>query len=279
MHGCARVHAYDCTGSRALYRFLSLCDASQAFDSLPSKSVRRGEDRALFRSSPLKLGFALDADTSTCAIRCEVPPSMSTQRTYTTHVCLVLSEDKKHVYKKVGGYCGCQGGAEGDCTHVAAAMFTMQDLVYLAGRVPGEKSRILSCTERLQKWGVPTGDCKPSDLEITIDALYARNGVVPIQDDEFFDLKSDSESEETVSAEGEQNTKKRDTRTIAGIQRAVKDSCIGRVADIGEIMVIAQQLREINTAEQLKLRTERDAAQERKKKGEQTKRGAAQGAG
>lgn len=78
------------------------------------------------------------------------PPSMSTQRVYTTFVRLLLSSDGKHVKAFGEGYCLCQGGALGDCTHVAAALFTLQDLVYLAGRVPGEKSRILSCTERLQ---------------------------------------------------------------------------------------------------------------------------------
>lgn len=75
---------------------------------------------------------------------------MSTQRVYTTFVRLLLSSDGKHVKAFGEGYCLCQGGALGDCTHVAAALFTLQDLVYLAGRVPGEKSRILSCTERLQ---------------------------------------------------------------------------------------------------------------------------------
>jgi hypothetical protein len=260
---------------------LSASGRLQAFDSLPSKSVRRGEDRAVFRSSPLKLGFSLEEGSSTCVIKCEVPPSMSTQRTYTTYVRLGLSEDKKHVYEKLGGYCGCQGGVAGDCTHVAAAMFTMQDLVYLAGRVPGEKSRILSCTERLQKWGVPSGDCKPGDLEITIDALYVRHGVVAAQDEEFFGWgDSDLEEEEAdVPQEGKKKIKRRDSSSVQGIQKAVRGSCIGRSADMEKVSAIAQQLRETNTAQQLKLRAERDRALARKKEREQAAKGASKGAG
>jgi hypothetical protein len=218
---------------------------AQVIEQLPIKSVRRGHDRALFRVQPLKLGFAVCADDRTCVLECEVPASMSTQFMYTTYVQLKLSEDLKHVEKKEAAHCICQGGVAGDCAHVAAAMFAMQDQVFLSGRVPGETSRILSCTQQLQKWGVPLGNVAESDLLYDAEHWYPLPGV-----------KNEVKQENAKQKSGEnQQTDKQGNRrrslNIAQQEEKMESGCVGVDVDLDEASRIAAELIEINKAAQL----------------------------
>jgi hypothetical protein len=241
-----------------LFPYLSICRHQAMVGAVPEKSRKRGKDRACFRYEPLQLGYALDADNNRCVITCSVPASMTTQRTYQTFVRLRLNTDNTHVLGKDEGYCLCIGGALGDCTHVAGAMYTMQDMIYAAGRVQGKDSRIKSCTEKLQKWGVPTADFDKNLLLLPMEALYARFGP------DVADNKSGASSDTSGSSRSTKSRRRRSTN-LAEIEELVKNSCAGKNIDSEALQRHRNNLEEANRIAQMRIKAKDPKRQAKKK--------------
>jgi hypothetical protein len=229
------------------------------------KARKRGKDRATIWFSPLTLGYALDKDNETCVIFCQVTASMSTQRTYETFVQLKLCNNNKAADHVIAAHCPCVGGALGDCTHVAAALYTVQEIVYESGRVPNKSSRIKSCTEKLQKWGVPVGDCRREHLELTMEEIYTIHQIFQDGDEDGVDESDDGEGGARASMTSSDAAKKKRRRstTIGGVREVVKTGPIGKNVDRARARKIMDELRELNRIEQVKLRETRTRKDER----------------
>lgn len=207
---------------------------TQVLQTLPHKSYKRGKSRAFFRSAALSLGFAVDADTHQCAIRCRVPPSFSTTKgDYTVYVLLGLCHENKNAIKQLDAFCLCPNGARQSCTHIAAALFTMQEYAYSAGRVPGKSSRVLSCTEKTQAWGIPKGNANRADLEKDAEHYYRFH-------QDKLAAKKRKRSKKTAGAggeTGEEQPPQKKSKNSAGIQdiyKIVEQWDIGRDIDLAK---------------------------------------------
>lgn len=232
---------------------------AQVLQALPHKSFKRGKSRAFFRSAALPLGFAVDADTHRCAIRCRVPPSYSTKADYTVYVLLKLCHENKNATEKLDAFCLCPNGARQSCTHVATALFTMQEYAYSSGRVPGKSSRVLSCTEKAQAWGIPKGNANRGDLEKDAEHFYGFH-----QDK----LAAKKRKKSKTAGAGAEELPQQNLKRGAGIQdyyKMVEEWGIGRDVDLTNASSRLDELLAENLRDQTKNREVREKRKESNK--------------
>lgn len=145
------------------------------------QSLTDGQRRAFCNDTHHLLSFDCNSDRSEGFVRCLVPPSMKTQLLYTAYVHFSVDVETTTVEKILSAQCECKASIEGDCQHVAATLFTMQDIVKASGRVPGEESflKLISSTSKENNWIRPKGQVAV-DVAVPIESyfLLGKKGLV-----------------------------------------------------------------------------------------------------
>jgi hypothetical protein len=251
---------------RVLTRLLFSDNASQLFENFYTFSTTEGKIRALERDGHLDVRYAKSTNGSWGVLACTVPASYFTHTQYQVYVQLLLDSRKELVLSVMAAKCTCVNNKRKWCTHVAAALYTMQDMVFGSGRVPGEYSVMLSCTQKLQKWHRPVGNASPEDLEKDIELMFPFPSVKTAAKAENISAqKRDRFGDEAEESEGA--AKKR--ANISQLYDSIGQMGIGDGIDMQEAKRVLCLLQVANLKAQLSKREARKKREAAKKEKEE----------
>jgi hypothetical protein len=237
---------------------------TQLFDEIPSFGTKNGYDRAINRRDYHEVRYAESTKETWGVLFAKVPASFHTNKLYPLYVKVELDSNRKLVLRVAATMCACTNKKREFCTHVVAALYTMQDMVYSSGRVPGEYARMLSCTQKLQLWHRPVGNAHPDDLDKDIDVLCPFPSVKRKAKQE--DLNAQKKARGEKLDEPEKDPKKRPPLpSYPELYASIAEMGIGEGIDMEKARETLKELIAANRRAQMLKRGARESRESKKK--------------